>query len=184
MMVSVLLVANFATGLAGDSFGSAALQAHLVSRKDRAASTSDRPRDAPRLARRRRAWGTARRITDMSSFGHTSGTKPGPDPGPHRADRCALRRKIPAQGHLLSFSKSPSCAFIPNPCPTKTPPAQQKTPHLRGFYTGAPDLNRGPHRPELWAKPEASVRSTCKSVGSGVALCAASATDLGVDPGV
>jgi hypothetical protein len=28
----------------------------------------------------------------------------------------------------------------------------QKTPHLRGFFIGRPDLNRGPHRPRIMGK--------------------------------
>jgi hypothetical protein len=34
--------------------------------------------------------------------------------------------------------------------------------------SGRPDLNRGPHRPELWAKSGGVVRSACKSMGSGL----------------
>ena len=56
-----------------------------------------------------------------------------------------------------------------------------KTPHFAGLLSGRPDLNRGPHRPELWAKSRGVVRSTCKSTGSHIASAPARPTDIAVD---
>ena len=46
------------------------------------------------------------------------------------------------------------------------PTSPTKNPAYAGFFeSGRPDLNRGPHRPELRAKFGATVKSTCKSLG-------------------
>ena len=58
--------------------------------------------------------------------------------------------------------------------------AYQKSCICGAFTSGRPDLNRGPHRPELWAKFAVAVRSTCKSVGSGVSSPPLSSSDLAV----
>jgi hypothetical protein len=52
--------------------------------------------------------------------------------------------------------------------PPKAPGIRaRKNPAFAGLLSGRPDLNRGPHRPELWAKSAGVVRSACKSVGPG-----------------
>ncbi|MHB8659928.1 MAG: hypothetical protein ACYC91_18690 [Solirubrobacteraceae bacterium] len=55
-----------------------------------------------------------------------------------------------------------------NPPTARPAPEKQKAQPGQGFpKSGRPDLNWGPHRPELWAKSEGALRSTCKSTGSG-----------------
>ena len=57
-----------------------------------------------------------------------------------------------------------------------------KNPAFAGFFeSGRPDLNRGPHRPELWAKSRGVVRSTCKSMGSHIASAPARSSVIAVD---
>jgi hypothetical protein len=48
--------------------------------------------------------------------------------------------------------------------------------------SGRPDLNRGPHRPELWAKFWVVVRDTWKSADLVVAAPPRGFADLAVDP--
>jgi hypothetical protein len=49
------------------------------------------------------------------------------------------------------------------------------------FQSGRPDLNRGPHRPELWAKFPVAVRSTCKSMGSSLGSPPLRSSDIAAD---
>jgi hypothetical protein len=62
------------------------------------------------------------------------------------------------------------------------PTRPTRNPAFAGFFeSGRPDLNRGPHRPELWAKSGGALRSTCKSMGSGSSSPPLGTSDLAVD---
>ena len=75
----------------------------------------------------------------------------------------------------------------PDPIPTihedrvSTEPSALKSLQLARFQSGRPDLNRGPHRPEFWAKSGRVVRSTCKSMGSGLGSPPLKSADIAVD---
>lgn len=53
---------------------------------------------------------------------------------------------------------------------------------IRREKSGRPDLSRGPHRPESWAKSRAAKGNTCKALTSGVDSPPLGSTDLAVDP--
>jgi hypothetical protein len=68
---------------------------------------------------------------------------PSPNRGPHRSCRCALRRKIPASKHLWRRQATTLQRFCPNLAQPRSHLTQTKTPHLRGFYIGAPGFEPG-----------------------------------------
>jgi hypothetical protein len=75
----------------------------------------------------------------------------------------------------------------PVPMPTvhgdrdRTEPPALKSLQMARFISGRPDLNRGPHRPELWAKSAAAVESTWKSMGSGLGSPPLRTSDIAAD---
>ena len=66
----------------------------------------------------------------------------------------------------------------PDPRPI---PSEQNPCKWAKNESGRPDLNRGPHRPELWARSAGAVRSTCKSMGSGLGSPPPRSSDIAVD---
>jgi hypothetical protein len=64
--------------------------------------------------------------------------------------------------------------------PSAAPSALKSLQKAR-FQSGRPDLNRGPHRPELWAKSRGVVGSICKSMGSGVGSPPLRTSDIAAD---
>jgi hypothetical protein len=117
------------------------------------------------LRRRRRAWGTAHRIATRAR----SGTHRAQSPGCRPRDRTAAAGEVRLPRSLLKATFWLQQArtvqrFVPNRRTIERPSAQQKNPAFAGlFESGRPDLNRGPHRPELWAKPGLQVEKPCKS---------------------
>ena len=102
--------------------------------------TVDRPRQAlsrqlDRLPQPRRNSIVRCRISHKSIVDERSRE------GPHRRSRPLRRQENPATKRLSSSVKAPHnallSAYCPNSGPSRTPPAQQKTPHLRGFFIGA-----------------------------------------------
>jgi hypothetical protein len=71
--------------------------------------------------------------------------------------------------------------LLPNPCPVEVWLLTKENPAFAGLLSGRPDLNRGPHRPELWAKFSVVVRNTWKSHGLVVAASPLGFADLAVD---
>jgi hypothetical protein len=56
-----------------------------------------------------------------------------------------------------------------------------KTVQIVRFQSGRPDLNRGPHRPELWAKSGSQTEKPCKSRRLGSAPPPLRSSDFAVD---
>ena len=64
---------------------------------------------------------------------------------------------------------------------SETAPLRSKYLQYPTYKSGRPDLNRGPHRPELWAESDGVHRSTCKSMSSSAATAAVNPADIPVD---
>jgi hypothetical protein len=76
------------------------------------------------------------------------------------------RRGARETGLLQGFSSGPRLGERDQiaPKPPRAPSLRaRKNPAFAGLLSGRSDLNRGPHRPELWAKSGGAVRSPCKS---------------------
>jgi hypothetical protein len=93
--------------------------------------------------------------------------------------------KIPAQDSFAPWRASRKPRFrqlLPNHCPTQARPWAKKNPPFAGLsQSGRPDLNRGPHRPELWAKFWVVARNAWKSHGLVVPAPPLGFADLAVD---
>src|ERR1019366_10104800 len=76
-----------------------------------------------------------------------------------------------------------ACSLNPKPHLEAEAPNNGERPASRGAFdrSGRPDLNRGPHRPEIWAKFWVAVRNTWKSDGLVVAPPPLGFADLAVD---
>jgi hypothetical protein len=78
--------------------------------------------------------------------------------GPHRSGRCALRLKIPAHSTLYLRPYLESQRLRPIPTRSRSPPAQQKIPHLLGFYIGAPGFEPGTSPTRITCKHRVAIR--------------------------
>jgi hypothetical protein len=109
-----------------------------------------------------------------------SGNEPDPGTSPTVPVRCPVQN--PCSRDLLPSPNAGMAAFVPHPGPTAMPSRPTKNPVFAGFFeSGRPDLNRGPHRPELWAKLAPQKRKSCKSRYYGSCPPPIRSSDFAVD---
>ena len=114
----------------------------------------------------------AAETSSTSLHGQRSGTPTRPSGCGSTPTRCAVARRSASGSKHSSRAtfgqRMGSESLLQTNRPTGRPsPEQQKALPEQGFSkSGRPDLNRGPHRPELWAKFVGAAGSTWKSMGS------------------